>query len=384
LNVTPPPPLVFTTKLCHTTITQFTCIYIYICVFFNNTPQAQEVHAALRAYISKTISPQVAKDIRILYGGSATGKTAPELAGMGDIDGFLVGGASLKSEFVDIVNCKGGDAKSLKGPANIGINGFGRIGRLVLRNAAKNPAVNVVAVNDPFISVDYMRYMFKYDTVHGKYNGSVEVKDGKLVVDGKPIQVTKEMDPSNIAWGNAGADYVVESTGVFLSLEKASKHFKGGAKKVVISAPSPDAPMFVCGVNLENYNSSMDIVSNASCTTNCLAPLAKVINDNFGLEEGLMTTVHAVTATQQTVDGPSQKGLLFTSYTHTLIGSFVNLYFHNTVYYYIYTYIFFKSLHLSLEIFLSKYLFQKTGEVVVAHASTSSHPLLELPRPSAR
>jgi glyceraldehyde 3-phosphate dehydrogenase len=270
--------------------------------------QAQEVHAALRSYISKTISPEVASEIRILYGGSASGTTAPELAKQDDIDGFLVGGASLKSEFVDIINSKqDGDAKSLKGPANIGINGFGRIGRLVLRFAAENPLVNVVAVNDPFISTDYMAYMLKYDTVHGKYKGTVEVIDDKLFVDGKEIKVFKEMDPSNISWGNADAEYVVDATGVFTSTEKASLHFNGGAKKVIISAPSPDAPMFVCGVNLDKYESNMDIVSNASCTTNCLAPLAKVINDNFGLEEGLMTTVHAVTATQQTVDGPSQK-----------------------------------------------------------------------------
>jgi len=189
----------------------------------------------------------------------------------------------------------------------VGINGFGRIGRLVLRAAAKNPKIEVVGVNDPFINVDYMSYMFKYDTVHGRYPGTVETVDGKFMVDDKEIVVFKEMDPSNIAWGTCGAEYVVESTGVFLSLEKAAAHFKGGAKKVVVSAPSPDAPMFVCGVNLDKYDKSMDIVSNASCTTNCLAPLAKVVNDEFGIEEGLMTTVHAVTATQQTVDGPSQK-----------------------------------------------------------------------------
>jgi glyceraldehyde 3-phosphate dehydrogenase len=267
--------------------------------------QAQEVHAALRAHIAKTVSPEVAASVRILYGGSASGKTAPELSSKPDIDGFLVGGASLKSEFIDIVNCKG--AANTAGPINVGINGFGRIGRLVLRAAAKNPMINVVAINDPFIGVDYMSYMFKYDTVHGQYDGSVESKDGKFFVDGKQIHVFGERDPANIKWGSAGAEYVVESTGVFLSLEKASAHFKGGAKKVVISAPSPDAPMFVCGVNLDKYQPSMDIVSNASCTTNCLAPLAKVIHTEFGIKEGLMTTVHAVTATQQTVDGPSQK-----------------------------------------------------------------------------
>jgi glyceraldehyde 3-phosphate dehydrogenase len=189
----------------------------------------------------------------------------------------------------------------------VGINGFGRIGRLVLRAAAKTKNIEIVGVNDPFIGVDYMSYMFKYDTVHGRYPGTVETVDGKFMVDGKEIKVFKEMDPKNIKWDSCGAEYIVESTGVFLSLEKAAAHFKGGAKKVVVSAPSPDAPMFVCGVNLEKYAPSMDIVSNASCTTNCLAPLAKVIDDEFGIKEGLMTTVHAVTATQQTVDGPSQK-----------------------------------------------------------------------------
>jgi len=192
---------------------------------------------------------------------------------------------------------------------NIGINGFGRIGRLVMRAAKNNPNVNIVAVNDPFIPVNYMEYMYKYDTVHGKCGQEVshDTEAKTLTIDGQTIKVFGEMDPSNIAWGSAGADYVIESTGVFTSIDKASAHKAGGAKKVVISAPSGDAPMFVMGVNQEKYESSMDIVSNASCTTNCLAPLAKVINDEFGLKEGLMTTVHAVTATQQTVDGPSQK-----------------------------------------------------------------------------
>mmetsp|Transcript_6606 Transcript_6606/g.8929 ORF Transcript_6606/g.8929 Transcript_6606/m.8929 type:complete len:336 (-) Transcript_6606:93-1100(-) len=191
---------------------------------------------------------------------------------------------------------------------NIGINGFGRIGRLVMRAAKNNPKVNIVAVNDPFIPVNYMEYMLEFDTVHGRFPTEVAQTDDKTIsVGGKPITVFGEMDPSKIAWGSAGADYVVESTGVFTSTEKASAHLNGGASKVVISAPSGDAPMFVMGVNEEKYDSSMDVVSNASCTTNCLAPLAKVINDEFGLKEGLMTTVHAVTATQQTVDGPSQK-----------------------------------------------------------------------------
>lgn len=192
---------------------------------------------------------------------------------------------------------------------NIGINGFGRIGRLVMRAAANKPNINIVAVNDPFISVDYMEYMYKYDTVHGRANQTVthDKSSNTITIDGKPIQVFGEMDPSNIKWGSAGADYVIESTGVFTSTEKASAHMKGGAKKVVISAPSGDAPMFVMGVNHNEYSNDMDVVSNASCTTNCLAPLAKVVNDEFGIKEALMTTVHAVTATQQTVDGPSQK-----------------------------------------------------------------------------
>uniref|UniRef100_A0A7S2Y1Q5 Glyceraldehyde-3-phosphate dehydrogenase n=2 Tax=Entomoneis paludosa TaxID=265537 RepID=A0A7S2Y1Q5_9STRA len=180
---------------------------------------------------------------------------------------------------------------------------------LVMRAAANKPNINIVAVNDPFIPVNYMEYMYKYDTVHGRAGVEIshDVDAGTITVDGKVIKVFGERDPAAIKWGDAGADYVVESTGVFTKMEAASKHMAGGAKKVVISAPSPDAPMFVMGVNDEKYESSMDIVSNASCTTNCLAPLAKVINDEFGLKEGLMTTVHAVTATQQTVDGPSQK-----------------------------------------------------------------------------
>jgi len=188
----------------------------------------------------------------------------------------------------------------------IGINGFGRIGRLVLRAAILKGAT-VVAINDPFISLDYMVYMFKYDSTHGQFKGEVK-EDGKfLYVNGKKITVFNERDPTNINWASAGAEYVVESTGVFTTTEKALMHTKGGAKKVLISAPSPDAPMFVMGVNHEKYDKSLQVVSNASCTTNCLAPVAKVIDDNFGIIEGLMTTVHAVTATQKTVDGPSGK-----------------------------------------------------------------------------
>jgi len=180
---------------------------------------------------------------------------------------------------------------------------------LVMRAAANKPNINIVAVNDPFIPVNYMEYMYKYDTTHGSAGVDVshDLDKGAITVDGQEIKVFGERDPSQIAWGSVGADYVVESTGVFTTTEKASAHLTGGAQKVVISAPSADAPMFVMGVNEEKYESSMSVVSNASCTTNCLAPLAKVINDEFGLKEGLMTTVHAVTATQQTVDGPSQK-----------------------------------------------------------------------------
>uniref|UniRef100_A0A1L8EFP9 Glyceraldehyde-3-phosphate dehydrogenase n=1 Tax=Haematobia irritans TaxID=7368 RepID=A0A1L8EFP9_HAEIR len=190
--------------------------------------------------------------------------------------------------------------------SKIGINGFGRIGRLVLR-AAIDKGANVVAVNDPFIDVEYMVYLFKFDSTHGRFKGTVAAEGGKLVVNGQAITVFSERDPANINWASAGAEYVVESTGVFTTIDKASAHFKGGAKKVIISAPSADAPMFVCGVNLDAYSPDMKVVSNASCTTNCLAPLAKVIHDNWEIVEGLMTTVHATTATQKTVDGPSGK-----------------------------------------------------------------------------
>merc|ERR1712243_9007 len=190
--------------------------------------------------------------------------------------------------------------------SRIGINGFGRIGRLVLRAAVQKGAT-VVAINDPFIPLDYMVYMFKYDSTHGQFKGEVK-EDGKfLYVNGQKITVFNERDPTAIKWADAGAEYIVESTGVFTSTEKATMHMSGGAKKVIISAPSPDAPMFVMGVNHEKYDPGLKVVSNASCTTNCLAPLAKVIHDNYGILEGLMTTVHATTATQKTVDGPSGK-----------------------------------------------------------------------------
>lgn len=189
----------------------------------------------------------------------------------------------------------------------IGINGFGRIGRLVLRVALQRKDINVVAVNDPFIAPDYAAYMFKYDSTHGRYEGEVTSKDDALVIDGHQIKVFQERDPAAIPWGKSGVDYVIESTGVFTKIEGANKHIEGGAKKVIITAPSADAPMFVVGVNHDKYTPDLKIISNASCTTNCLAPLAKVINDKFGIEEGLMTTVHSITATQKTVDGPSHK-----------------------------------------------------------------------------
>lgn len=189
----------------------------------------------------------------------------------------------------------------------VGINGFGRIGRIVLRQCLLKQ-VQVVAINDPFLDLNYMAYLFNYDSTHGRFKGEVSTKDNKfLVVNGKEISVFTERDPKQIPWGRVGADYVVESTGVFTTKDKAGAHLQGGAKKVIISAPSADAPMFVMGVNHETYKPDVNVVSNASCTTNCLAPLAKIINDNFGIEQGLMTTVHATTATQKTVDGPSGK-----------------------------------------------------------------------------
>ena len=190
----------------------------------------------------------------------------------------------------------------------VGINGFGRIGRLVLRASLKRDDVEVVAINDPaFTDMAYMSYIFRYDTVHGRFNGSVEPTEGGVLVNGKKIAVFNETVPANIPWGKLGVDVVAEATGFFTKTEGAMGHIQAGAKKVVITAPSPDAPMFVMGVNHDEYKPEMKIVSNASCTTNCLAPLAKVVNDNFGIKEGLMTTVHSITATQKTVDGPSKK-----------------------------------------------------------------------------
>ena len=189
----------------------------------------------------------------------------------------------------------------------VGINGFGRIGRMVFRAGLSNPEIEFVALNDPFMTPDYMAYMLRYDTMHGQYTGSIEYTENSIIVDGKEIKFFDKMNPAEIPWGEVGADYVVESTGVFTTTEKASAHLAGGAKKVIISAPSADAPMFVMGVNNNTYTKDMNIVSNASCTTNCLAPIAKVLDEAFGITDGLMTTVHSATGTQKVVDGPSKK-----------------------------------------------------------------------------
>jgi len=188
----------------------------------------------------------------------------------------------------------------------IGINGFGRIGRLAFRIAAQRENVQVVGIND-LLDVDYLAYMLKYDSVHGQFQGSVDVKDGKLIVNGNEVRITAERNPEALKWDEIGAEYVIEATGLFTAKEKAGMHLKAGAKKVIISAPSPDAPMFVMGVNHKELKAEENIFSNASCTTNCLAPIAKVLHDNFEITEGLMTTIHATTATQKTVDGPSLK-----------------------------------------------------------------------------
>ncbi len=190
----------------------------------------------------------------------------------------------------------------------IGINGFGRIGRLVFRSAVKRSDVEFVGINDPFVDAEYMAYMLRYDTIHGRFDGEISYDANSITVDGKKVMVYACKDPAEIPWGACGADYVVEATGVFASTEGASAHIKAGAKKVVISAPAKDAtPTFVMGVNQDKYTKDMTVVSNASCTTNCLAPISKVLNDKYGIVEGLMTTIHSVTATQKTVDGPSKK-----------------------------------------------------------------------------
>ena len=191
----------------------------------------------------------------------------------------------------------------------IGINGFGRIGRLAFRAALDYEEIQILGINDPFVDVDYMVYMLRYDSVHGKFTGNItaDKSNNCLIINGQTIKVFSEKDPSKIDWNSVGAEYILECTGVFTTKEKASAHFQGGARKVIISAPSQDAPMFVIGVNNDKYTKDLNVISNASCTTNCVAPLAKVIHDNFGIEEALMTSVHSTTATQKTVDGPSNK-----------------------------------------------------------------------------
>jgi glyceraldehyde 3-phosphate dehydrogenase len=189
----------------------------------------------------------------------------------------------------------------------IGINGFGRIGRLVFRAALNNPKAKIVGINDPFIDAEYMAYMLKYDSVHGRFKGTAKARDSQLLVNDQAIDVYAALKPEEIPWAACGAEYIVEATGAFTHLENAGAHLKAGARKVLITAPSKDAPMFVMGVNHDEYRKEMTVASNASCTTNCLAPLAKVVHDKFGIVEGLMTTVHAITATQKTVDGPSKK-----------------------------------------------------------------------------
>ena len=189
----------------------------------------------------------------------------------------------------------------------IGINGFGRFGRIILRLTKRFPNIKVVGINDPFTNIDYAKYMLEYDTVHGRYDGKVEVDGDKLIVDGNPIKFFAEMDPTNIDWKGCGAEYICEATGKFTKADDARKHIQAGAKKVIITAPGKECPMFVVGCNEDKYTKDMDVVSNASCTTNCLAPIAKILNDTYGIEEGLMTTVHSTTATQLTVDGSSKK-----------------------------------------------------------------------------
>ena len=203
----------------------------------------------------------------------------------------------------------------------IGINGFGRIGRIAFRSAITRKNIEIVAIND-LLDVDYLAYLLKYDSVHGRFQGDVDVKNGKLIVNGKEIRVTAERNPENLKWDEVGAEYIIESTGFFRDRDKAALHIKGGAKKVIISAPSGNAPMFVMGVNHKDLKASDTVISNASCTTNCLAPIAKVLNDNFGIEDGLMTTIHAATATQKTVDSPDPKNWrLGRSAIHNIIPS---------------------------------------------------------------
>ena len=276
-----------------------------------------QTHNELRAFLASQLTPEVANAVRILYGGSVTKDNAEALANANNVDGFLVGGASLDANsFTGIVN----NALAFKPtgssrPLRIGINGFGRIGRLVARIAAADPSVELVAINDPFINPAYMDYMMKYDSVHGQFRlplSHIEDKanpaNNALLINGTKAHVMTSKDINGIKWGDAGVDIVLECTGKFKTAadDNAGGHLLTGAKNVIISCPA-EVPTYVMGVNHKAYNPAEKVISNASCTTNCLAPLAKVLHDNFGIESGLMTTVHAVTATQKTVDGPSAK-----------------------------------------------------------------------------
>lgn len=268
--------------------------------------QAQDTHEAIRKYIGEIAGAEVAEECRILYGGSATAATAGGLSAKPDIDGFLVGGASLKPEFADIVNCNGKE-NSLK-PVRIGINGFGRIGRLVTRIIVEDDDTDMKAINGGSATADYMAYQYKYDSIHGIAKGTVEVDGDFLVLNGKKVQTSRCRDPKEVGWGALGADYVCESTGIFLTKETAQAIIDGGAKKVIYSAPAKDdSQTIVMGVNEGEYDGSEDFISCASCTTNGLAPMVKAINDEFTITEALMTTVHAMTATQAVVDSSSRK-----------------------------------------------------------------------------
>ena len=269
---------------------------------------AQSMCADLRNLLSNSVSAETAESTRITYGGSVNAGNAQELGAQDDIDGFLIGGASLKPEFIDCVNAQATEATPSNGGITVAINGFGRIGRCVLRQALANPLITVAGINDPGITGDYVRYMFAHDSTHGLYPGDVSYDEGSnsLVVDDVAIPLFSELAPADIPFDTTGANYILECTGIFTSIEAAGAHIKG-SEKVLVSAPSPDAPMFVMGVNHDTYTSDMSVVSNASCTTNCLAPMAKVLHDNWGIKEGLMTTVHAITATQRSLDGPSMK-----------------------------------------------------------------------------
>lgn len=259
--------------------------------------------------IAQVIVEVSGKGAITVIGGGETGQLIQSIPGAADKVTHLSTGGGASLELLEGKPMPGIMGLSIKGGVKVGINGFGRIGRLVCRAAFESEKVHIVAINDPFMDLDYMLYQFKYDSTHGKWPGEVSKSGDMLVINGVSIKVYSKKDPADIPWGSAGVDYVAECSGAFLKSEQCEKHLKGGAKKVVISAPpKDDTPMFCMGVNHKEYNKDLKIVSNASCTTNCLAPLAKVIHDKYGIIEGLMTTVHAITATQLTVDGPSRGG----------------------------------------------------------------------------